>query len=40
MEELRELPVDLSVKGDDKEREETHLRTLDDWRPLREKAGE
>ena len=40
IEELRELPVDLSVKGNPQEREENHLQTLEDWRPLREKAGE
>ena len=38
-EHLREVPVDHSVRGTDEERAAHQLRVLEDWRPIREKAG-
>jgi len=38
LERLREINVDTSVKGTDEERAEHQLKTLEDWRPVREKV--
>jgi hypothetical protein len=38
LERLREIKVDTSVRGTDQERAEHQLKTLEDWRPVREKV--
>ena len=38
LERLISLKVDTSVRGTDQERQEHQLKTLEDWRPVREKV--
>jgi hypothetical protein len=38
LERLTSLKVDTSVRGTDQEREEHQLKTLEDWRPAKEKV--
>ena len=38
LERLREIKVDTSVRGSDQDRAEYQLKTLEDWRPVREKV--
>lgn len=38
LERLREIKVDTSVRGSDEERAQNQLKTLEDWRLVREKV--
>lgn len=38
LDRLREIKVDTSVRGTDEERAAQQLKTLEDWRPVREKV--